>query len=212
MAAVLILASIPTALVGLVQDATGLAVVRLFIGIAGSSFVAAQFWPSRMFAREIAGTANGLVGGWGNLGGAWSQVFMGRILFPIFRDDYFDGDAEKAWRTICVIPAGIAFLFGCILPFISDDAPVGNYRAMKKQGSMDRVFMTTSLRSGATRNTWILYAQYACSFGVELVMVRYIIGQSSPCLRVHAAPFILTDACSFTNKILEQCCCLVLHG
>jgi NNP family nitrate/nitrite transporter-like MFS transporter len=28
----------------------------------------AQFWPSRMFTREIAGTANGLVGGWGTSG------------------------------------------------------------------------------------------------------------------------------------------------
>jgi len=41
---------------------------------------------------------------------------------------------------------------------------------MKKNGSMDRIFFTTSLRSGATANTWILFIQYACSFGVELVM------------------------------------------
>ena len=60
MAAVLVLGAIPTAMVGLVQNATGLAIVRFFIGIAGSSFVMAQFWPIRMFAREIAGTANGL--------------------------------------------------------------------------------------------------------------------------------------------------------
>ena len=170
MAAVLIIASIPTACVGLVNSAMGLSLVRFFIGIAGSSFVMAQFWPSRMFSREIAGTANGLVGGWGNLGGAWTQLMMGRMLFPAFRDNFFDGDPEKAWRVICVIPAGIAFLFGCVMPFISDDAPMGNYVEMKKQGAMDQIYMTTSLRSGATRNTWILYAQYACSFGVEIVM------------------------------------------
>jgi MFS transporter, NNP family, nitrate/nitrite transporter len=170
MAAVLILASIPTAAVGLIHSATGLAFVRLFIGIAGSSFVMAQFWPSRMFAREIAGTANGLVGGWGNLGGAWAQLFMGRILFPHFRDTYYSGNAERAWRTICVVPAAMAFCWGCVLPFISDDAPAGNYSEMRKNGTMDRVFMTTSLRSGATRNTWILYIQYASCFGVELVM------------------------------------------
>jgi len=168
MAAVLLLGAIPTSMVGLVNSATGLAVIRLFIGIAGSSFVMSQFWPSRMFSREIAGTANGLVGGWGNLGGAFTQLFMGTILFPTFRD-YYD-DSEKAWRVICVIPAAIAFTWGCIMPFLSDDAPMGNYRDMKKNGAMDRVFMTTSLRSGATLNTWILYIQYACSFGVELVM------------------------------------------
>jgi MFS transporter, NNP family, nitrate/nitrite transporter len=38
MAIVLIAASIPTAMLGLVQSATGLAVCRFFIGIAGSSF------------------------------------------------------------------------------------------------------------------------------------------------------------------------------
>jgi NNP family nitrate/nitrite transporter-like MFS transporter len=84
-----------------------------------------------MFSRDIAGSANGIVGGWGNLGGAWAQVFMGGILFPAFRD-YF-GSAEKSWRTICVIPASMAFVFGAILPFISDDAPMGNYVEMKKK-------------------------------------------------------------------------------
>jgi NNP family nitrate/nitrite transporter-like MFS transporter len=69
MAIVLVLASIPTAMVGLVNSGGSLALIRFFIGIAGSSFVMAQFWPSRMFAREIAGSTNGLVGGWGNFGG-----------------------------------------------------------------------------------------------------------------------------------------------
>ena len=168
MAAVLVLAAIPTAMVGLIQNATGLAICRLFIGIAGSSFVMSQFWPSRLFSREISGTANGIVGGWGNLGGAFTQLLMGTILFPVFRDYYDDG--EKAWRVICVIPASIAFVWGCIMPFLSDDAPMGNYSEMRKNGAMDRIFMTTSLRQGATINTWILYIQYACSFGVELVM------------------------------------------
>jgi NNP family nitrate/nitrite transporter-like MFS transporter len=119
--------------------------------------------------REIAGTANGIVGGWGNLGGAWTQVFMGAILFPAFKD-YYGGDAESSWRTICIIPAAMAMAWGLLLPFISDDAPMGNYRYMKKNGTMDRVFFTASLRSGATRNTWILFVQYASCFGVELVM------------------------------------------
>jgi NNP family nitrate/nitrite transporter-like MFS transporter len=169
MAIILVAASIPTAMVGLVHTAAGLAAIRFFIGIAGSSFVMSQFWASRMFSREIAGTANGIVGGWGNLGGAWTQVFMGTILFPAF-ENYYDGDSEKSWRIICVIPAAMALCWGLILPFISDDAPMGNYGEMKKNGSMDRIFFTTSLRQGATRNTWILFIQYASCFGVELVM------------------------------------------
>jgi MFS transporter, NNP family, nitrate/nitrite transporter len=130
----------------------------------------AQYWPSRMFATELAGTANGIVGGWGNLGGGVSQILMGRILFHSFKEHVYEGNAEQSWRTICVIPAAFAFVWGIILPFVSDDAPQGNYHKMKKTGTMDRIFMTTSLRNGATRNTWILYFQYACSFGVELAM------------------------------------------
>jgi NNP family nitrate/nitrite transporter-like MFS transporter len=169
MAMVLVVSSIPTAMVGFVNTSAGLSIIRLFIGIAGSSFVMAQFWPSRLFSREISGTANGLVGGWGNLGGACTQLLMGTILFPIF-EDYYDGDSAEALKVVFFIPAAIAFTWGLILPFISDDAPMGNYGEMKKNGSMDRIYFTTSLRSGATINTWVLYAQYAASFGVELVM------------------------------------------
>ena len=95
---------------------------------------------------------------------------MGRVLFPLFRDDVYNGNAEKSWRTIFVIPAGLALLWGGIVAFISDDAPMGNYREMRRLGTMDRVYYTTSLRSGAKLNTWILYVQYACCFGVELAM------------------------------------------
>ena len=169
MAIVLVTASIPTAMLGLVNSSGGLSLIRFFIGIAGSSFVMSQFWPSRMFSREISGTANGIVGGWGNLGGAAAQLLIGRILFPAFTN-VFDGDSEKSWRLVCVFPAAIAFIWGWIMPWISDDAPMGDYKEMKKNGTMDRIFFTTSLRSGATKNTWILFIQYASCFGVELVM------------------------------------------
>jgi len=96
-------------------------------------------------------------------------MFMGSILFPAF-ERYYDGDSEKSWRTCCIIPACMAFVWGLMLPFMADDAPMGDYSEMKKNGTMDRVFLTTSLRSGATRNTWILFIQYASCFGVELVM------------------------------------------
>jgi NNP family nitrate/nitrite transporter-like MFS transporter len=94
---------------------------------------------------------------------------MGTILFPAFQKFYND-DTEKTLQTIFAIPAIIAIIWALILPHISDDAPMGNYKEMKKNGVMDHIFFTTSLRSGATINTWVLYVQYAASFGVELVM------------------------------------------
>jgi NNP family nitrate/nitrite transporter-like MFS transporter len=130
---VLCSASIPTACTGLVETATGLAILRLFIGIAGGSFVMCQYWSSRMFTREVVGTANALVGGWGNLGGGVTQIVMGSLLFPLFKV-FFDGDSEKAWRTVCVVPAFFAFCLGASVWFISDDCPKGEFIGIQSRG------------------------------------------------------------------------------
>lgn len=124
-----------------------------------------------MFTKEIAGTANALVGGWGNCGGGVTQIVMGSLLFPLFRDVFFDGDAEKAWRTVCIVPACVAFTTGAIVICTSDDAPTGNYKELKRQGRMEHVSAAASFRTGAINfNTWLLYIQYGCCFGVELTM------------------------------------------
>jgi NNP family nitrate/nitrite transporter-like MFS transporter len=175
MSAVLCAASIPTAMTGLVNSAAGLAVLRLFIGIAGGSFVMCQYWTTRFFTKEIVGTANAVVGGWGNLGGGVTQLVMGSALFPLFKLFFSDlppaDAATMAWRTVCVVPAVVAFATGLTILFISDDAPTGNYTELKKRGSMPEVSAATSFRVGAMNlNTWILFVHYACCFGVELTM------------------------------------------
>jgi len=173
---ILCFASIPTALTGTITNAQGLIALRFFIGFGGSCFVMCQYWTSRMFTKKVVGTANALVGGWGNLGGGVTQIVMGTALFPLFRDVAFknlepDAAAERAWRTVCIIPAVVAATSGIVTYFISDDAPKGNYSEMKKQGQMQEVSAAASFRSGAGNlNTWILFLQYACSFGVELTM------------------------------------------
>jgi len=170
MGTVLMAASIPTAMIGLVNSALGLAIVRFFIGLGGSSFVMCQFWSTRMFTKEIAGTANALVGGWGNLGGGLTQIFMGSLLFPLFTDG-FGLSNDAAWRTVCIVPAVVAFAAGFLVLRISDDCPKGNYKEMKRNGTMQEVSAAASFRSGATNfNTWILFIHYGCCFGVELTM------------------------------------------
>eukprot|EP00536_Pseudo-nitzschia_multiseries_P017550 jgi/Psemu1/293087/fgenesh1_pg.1622_\ len=170
MAVVLCCASIPTACTGLVKDATGLAILRLFIGAAGGTFVMCQYWSSRMFCKEVVGTANALCGGWGNLGGGVTQLVMGSALFPLFKKIY-GGDASKAWRVVSIVPAIVAFGTGLMIYFYSDDAPKGNYADLKKHGQMAEVSAGASFRQGAFNiNTWFLFIQYACCFGVELTM------------------------------------------
>ena len=143
-------------------------VLRFFIGFGGSTFVMCQFWTSRMFTKEVVGTANALVGGWGNLGGGVTQLVMGSVLFPLFK---LGMSAEMAWRTVCIVPAIVGMATGFIILKISDDAPKGNYKEMKKNGTMPEVSAAASFRSGAMNfNTWLLFVQYACCFGVELTM------------------------------------------
>eukprot|EP00571_Detonula_confervacea_P016207 CAMPEP_0172296820 /NCGR_PEP_ID=MMETSP1058-20130122/12_1 /TAXON_ID=83371 /ORGANISM="Detonula confervacea, Strain CCMP 353" /LENGTH=514 /DNA_ID=CAMNT_0013005879 /DNA_START=68 /DNA_END=1612 /DNA_ORIENTATION=- len=168
MGAILAFASIPCAMTGLVNSSASLSILRFFIGFGGSTFVMCQFWTSRMFTKEIAGTANALVGGWGNLGGGVTQIVMGSVLFPLFK---LGMSAEQAWRTVCIVPACVGLATGLAIFKISDDCPQGNYSEMKKKGTMAEVSASASFRTATMNvNTWLLFVQYACCFGVELTM------------------------------------------
>ncbi len=127
-----------------------------------------------MFDKSIVGVANGLVGGWGNVGGGVTQIVMGTFLFPLFRDVVYDGDAEKAWRIVCVIPAVVAAATGVLVIMTSEDCPEGNYKTLKKEGRMVEVSVAASFRGGATDfNTWLLYFHYASCVGVEITMNNF---------------------------------------
>ena len=121
-----------------------------------------------MFAKEVSGTANTLISGWGNLCGGVTQLVVGYVLFLILK---LGMTVEQAWRSVCVISAVVAFASGLTILFISDDAPKGYYKDMKKNGTMADVSAAASFRTGFLNvNTWLLFVQYACCFGVELTM------------------------------------------
>lgn len=169
MSIILMSTSIPTAMTGLVYTSTGLYILRFFIGLGGSAFVLCQYWSTSMFTKEVAGTANALVGGWGNLGGGVTQVVMGSVLFPLFKS--FGLTANQAWRTVCIVPALVAFATGIIVPRISDDCPKGKYSELKNKELREDLSIASSFGKGARNlNTWFLFIQYGCCFGVELTM------------------------------------------
>lgn len=153
-------ASIPTAMTGLVNTAASLATIRFFIGLAGSTFVTCQYWSSRMFAKEVVGTANALTARWGNLGGGVTQLVMGSLLFPLFKLIFQDNEnpSKRAWRIVCIVPAIVAFLSGVMIYTTSDDFPKGNYSDMKKKGLMGQVSATNSFRAASFNvNTSLLF-------------------------------------------------------
>jgi MFS transporter, NNP family, nitrate/nitrite transporter len=95
---------------------------------------------------------------------------MGSILYPLFVL-ICDGNRELAWRTVCIVPAVIAFATGVIVYRISDDSPKGNYSELRKHGAMKEVSATKSFLHGVWNiNSWLLFIQYATCFGVELTM------------------------------------------
>jgi MFS transporter, NNP family, nitrate/nitrite transporter len=166
---VLCLCAIPSACTGFVNSQTGLCFLRFFIGLAGGSFVMCQSWTSRMFSRKIIGSANALAAGWGNLGAGVTQLMMGSVIFPLFKDVF--NSAEKSWRFVCVIPAFVTFWVGVFMYYYTDDLPKGNYHELKKHGTIVEISAAKSFRQGAMNiNSWLLALQYSCSFGVELTM------------------------------------------
>lgn len=169
-ATLLCLSAIPAALTGLVHTATGFNVLRLFIGFSGGTFVACQYWTSRMFTKEVVGTANGLVAGWGNLGAGITQLIVGTILFPLIQMAA-GGNESVAWRTVSIIPAVVSLITGILLYRISDDAPKGNFSDLKANEVFPEVTMMGSfVKAASNPNTWLFFLQYAASFGVELTM------------------------------------------
>ena len=79
----LLVGSIPLFLVGLSKDYTSFLMFRAAIGIIGASFVITQYHTSMMFDDKIKGTANAVAGGWGNLGGGVTNIFMPLIFAVI---------------------------------------------------------------------------------------------------------------------------------
>ena len=121
MSGLLIVGSIPLAFAGLITSGTGLIIVRLCIGILGGTFIPCQFWTSAMFNVKIVGTANALVGGWGNLGGGFTFILM-PALFELVQ--VCGANEFLAWKIAVLIPALIVLGMG---KYVKGEAPVLQY-------------------------------------------------------------------------------------
>lgn len=73
---ILVAGSIPTAMAGLVRNWQGLIALRFFVGILGGTFVPCQVWSMGFFDKNVVGSSNALIGGWGNAGGGITYFLM----------------------------------------------------------------------------------------------------------------------------------------
>lgn len=122
---ILLAGSVPIGLAPLIKDATGLYIIRFFIGILGGSFVPCQVWCTGWFDKNVVGTANALSGGWGNAGGGITYFIMPAVYDSLkYRWGHSSG---QAWRITFVVPLVCLIVCGLGLLFLCDDTPMGKW-------------------------------------------------------------------------------------
>ncbi|XP_021802760.1 high affinity nitrate transporter 2.5 [Prunus avium] len=146
--------------------------VRFFTGFSLATFVSTQFWMSSMFSPPVVGTANGVAGGWGNLGGGATQLIM-PLVFDVIKNI---GAAKfTAWRIAFFIPALFQALSAFLILIFGEDMPDGNFHGLQKSGEKPKDKFSSVFYHGVTNyRGWILALTYGYCFGVELAVDNII--------------------------------------
>ncbi|GAA5870769.1 hypothetical protein JCM3774_001673 [Rhodotorula dairenensis] len=128
LAGVLVVGAIPSGLAGTISNATGLYLIRFFIGILGATFVPCIAWSTLFFDKNIVGAANAFVGGWGNLGGGVTFVVQVAVFHSLVTARGLSH--HSAWRAaFAVVPVPILFFIAILVLAIGTDCPAGKWSA-----------------------------------------------------------------------------------
>ena len=165
----LILGSIPVMCIGLAQSYETFLLFRLAIGVIGASFVITQYHTSVMFSSNVVGTANATTAGWGNMGGGVTQIVMPLVLAGALM---FGVGETLGWRLAMVVPGVALFLVGIAYFFLTQDAPLGNYKDLRAKGLMPQASQVRGsfLMAAKDYRVWALFVIYGACFGVELTI------------------------------------------
>ncbi|XP_047958475.1 high affinity nitrate transporter 2.5 [Salvia hispanica] len=171
--AALVLATAPAVFcTSLAASPASFLALRFLTGFSLATFVSTQFWMSSLFSPNVVGTANGVAGGWGNLGGGATQLIM-----PLVFDLIVLAGAGKftAWRVAFFIPGLLQMVSAYGIFFLGQDLPDGDYSQLQKSGEKHKDSFDKIL-SGALTNYrgWILALTYGYCFGVELTIDNII--------------------------------------
>ena len=101
------------------------ALIRFFIGCAGATFVANQFWRSPMFTPNVVGTAHATAAGWGNLGGGVTQICRMSVIFnPMVEEGL---ETNVVWRVSMVVLAVMSVICAVCMKLLCWDMPIGKH-------------------------------------------------------------------------------------
>ncbi|KAK6348794.1 hypothetical protein TWF730_009564 [Orbilia blumenaviensis] len=122
----LLVGAIPTFLAGTVQNATGLMLIRFFIGILGGAFVPCQVWSTGFFDKNVVGAANAITAGIGNAGGGITYFVMPAIYDSFVRDRGLS--SHVAWRVSYVVPGILIVAMALAILAFGEDTPNGPWK------------------------------------------------------------------------------------
>lgn len=153
----LIYSAIPSLIFATAQDFNQLVIGRLLMGIVGAGFVIGIRMVAEWFPPKDVGTAEGIYGGWGNFGSAFSAFTMVIIaaflsflpgvfnfgesetfkilFFPAFNTDVLN------WRAAIAAVGIIAAIYGVIYYFSVTNTPPG--RVYRRPRSARGIEVTT---------------------------------------------------------------------
>ncbi|QIX02372.1 hypothetical protein AMS68_007889 [Peltaster fructicola] len=124
-ASLLLAGALPTALAGCVTNAAGLIVLRFFVGILGATFVPCQVWTTAFYDKNVVGSANALVGGWGNSGGGITYFVMPAILDSLVGRQHLS--PSTGWRVAFIVPFILITATAIGMLTLCPDTPTGKW-------------------------------------------------------------------------------------
>lgn len=122
----LVFSAIPCLLFASAQDFSQLVVARLMLSIVGAGFVIGIRMVAEWFPPKEIGLAEGIYGGWGNFGSAFSALSMVLIAgWLSFSGGAQIGDIVLNWRGAIALTGIISAVYGVIYFFNVTDTPPG---------------------------------------------------------------------------------------
>lgn len=133
----LVIGAIPTFLAGTCYTKNQLFACRFFVGILGGAFVPCQVWSTGFFDKNIVGTSNAIIAGFGNAGGGVTYFLMPTIYDSLVADQGYS--PHVAWRITFIVPGVIILTVAAGLFGLCQDTPTGKWadRHMAAQQNLE---------------------------------------------------------------------------
>ncbi len=137
----LVYAVIPCFIFATAQDFSQLVIGRLLMGIVGAGFVIGIRMTAEWFPPKEIGLAEGVYGGWGNFGSAFSALTLVIVagILSLFPGAYELATGEVLnWRLAILATGTIAAIYGVIYYNSVQDTPPGKvYQRPQRHGGME---------------------------------------------------------------------------